>query len=408
LNSPDIHEKINAVRMYEDLKTLAAFGPRNYGAPGDKSSLDFLDEFAQKEGITKQHLPCNVFKFTPISSSLYLLAPHTRKINCLPQDRSGCTPIGGISAEIVYVGCGRDQDYNGINAHGKLLLMDIWGLHLVKKVTLAHYHGAKGCILINSHPGGLRCAWGLGERPSPLPAVSVSYEDGQWLRELIAKGYCSVSLNCNVVNEPGTSEHVLMKLPAKSGASRDTVVLIAHRDTTHISPGANDNASGMAILLELTRVFKNHPLAFDLLFLFSAAEEGGGLGVSQLVRDYFQQQPALPLAVINLDMVAVGSKLYIVGGDRERRTSPELNNLLRQAGAALNYHLDDYEMDMGLADIEAFIESGVPSAWLFKPDDPRVHTECDLPEYVNPNDLKVVADIVAAALLRLKNSDPER
>lgn len=401
MESIELNKRICAVRMFEDLKILASFGPRDTGSPGEKNSLSYLSSFAGKEGIKEYRETCKVTQFIPQSCSLQVLSPEAKEFRCLPQDRSGPTPLEGITGEVLYVGCGCEQEYNQIDASGKLLLMDIWGLHLVKKIAIAERLGAKGCILINPHPGDICCAWGLGEKEAPMPVVSISYENGQLFHNMLKKGPCLVNLKCNVLNKPGFSDHLIMELPSKEDKNQNVVILIAHRDTTHISPGANDNASGMVVLLELLRVFKNYPLNFRLLFIFSAAEEGGGIGISQLVRQHFLGNQASPLAVINLDMLAVGSKLCIVKGDKQRRTNERLNTILHKVGAKLNYHLEDYEIDMGLADIEPFVEKGIPSSWIFKPDDPRVHTEYDLPEYVNPNDLKAAADIVANTLLVL-------
>ena len=52
---------------------------------------------------------------------------------------------------------------------------------------------------------------------------------------------------------------------------------------------------------------------------------------------------------------------------------------------------------------DASSKPGVPSAWLWKPDDPCYHTTADRYDRINPNDLKAVADVVGTAVLRLAN-----
>ena len=247
MNITDINKKISSVRMYEDLSALASFGPRNPGTPGDRASLDYLISFAQKEKVKVHRIACDAFRFDPQFCNLQILTPITKDIKCVPQDRSCSSPTGGITNEIVYIGFGHEQDYKGIDTVGKLLLMNIGGLHIEKKVDAAFQHGASGCILIHPYPGNVRCAWGLGETPAPIPIVSISYEDGELLQKTLKSGPCVITLNCHVINEPIMSEHVIMELPAKCKDVHDTIILIAHRDTTHVSPGANDNASGMAV-----------------------------------------------------------------------------------------------------------------------------------------------------------------
>ena len=72
-------------------------------------------------------------------------------------------------------------------------------------------------------------------------------------------------------------------------------------------PGANDNASGVAMMLELARHFKNNPLPYNLVFVAFAGEESGLVGSS-----YYVQYPWIPLEnirfLINLDILGSGEE----------------------------------------------------------------------------------------------------
>jgi hypothetical protein len=93
--------------------------------------------------------------------------------------------------------------------------------------------------------------------------------------------------------------------------------------------------------------------------------------------------------------------MRLVTGSATRETDAHLNALLREGAATLGYYLEDYVCPMGLADAGPLLEVGIPATWLFKPDDPRFHTAADTPEQVNPNDMKMAADLVCWALARL-------
>ncbi|NPV71015.1 MAG: M20/M25/M40 family metallo-hydrolase [Firmicutes bacterium] len=320
----------------------------------------------------------------------------------MPQDRTGAAPPGGLTAEVVYAGYGRESDYAGNNAAGKIALQETWGLDSSEKLSIARHFGVAGLIWIHAHPGGKLAAWGLTAEPASMPVVCVSYEDGQRLRRACQEGPVVVRLDCDVAGEPGYSDHLFMEIPGTDGSGR-VFMLVAHRDTTHISPGANDNASGMAAVLEIMRAFRDQPLPFGLRAMFSAAEEGGGIGLAQYAREHLKGNSHTVLGAINLDMISVGSNLRIVTGDKRSRTSARINEYLARSAASLNYHLDSYEISIGLADTGPLLDAGIPASWLFKPDDPRVHTDEDLPEHVNANDLKVTADIVAHALISMGN-----
>jgi hypothetical protein len=71
--------------------------------------------------------------------------------------------------------------------------------------------------------------------------------------------------------------------------------------------GANDNASGVAMLLELSEYFSQHPQPYSIVFIAFGAEEAGLIGSR-----YYVEHPLFPLKKIkwlmNLDLVATGEK----------------------------------------------------------------------------------------------------
>ncbi|MFN8208976.1 MAG: M28 family peptidase [Bacteroidales bacterium] len=76
-------------------------------------------------------------------------------------------------------------------------------------------------------------------------------------------------------------------------------------------PGANDNASGVALMLDLARYFTQHPPEYSLIFMASAAEEAGILGSL-----YFCEHPLVDLSrirfLLNLDLAGTGSEGIMV------------------------------------------------------------------------------------------------
>jgi aminopeptidase YwaD len=72
-------------------------------------------------------------------------------------------------------------------------------------------------------------------------------------------------------------------------------------------PGANDNASGVALMLDIARYYAQHPPKYTLVFMASAAEEAGILGSL-----YFCEHPLVDLSrirfLLNLDLAGTGSE----------------------------------------------------------------------------------------------------
>lgn len=96
-----------------------------------------------------------------------------------------------------------------------------------------------------------------------------------------------------------------------------------------VSPGADDNASGVAVMLEAARASAESPSAdVELIFVASGAEEQGLVGARKLVEDRVLPKD---VAILNLDMLGAGSQAYVVEGNgvfKKTKTSPKLNETL--------------------------------------------------------------------------------
>ena len=104
-----------------------------------------------------------------------------------------------------------------------------------------------------------------------------------------------------------------------------------------VSPGANDNASGVAVMLEAARTAAESPADVELAFVAFGAEEQGLEGSRAFVKK--QKIADEKIAVLNLDMLGAGRQPFVVEGNgliRRARTSPQLNEVLigccRRAG----------------------------------------------------------------------------
>lgn len=81
-------------------------------------------------------------------------------------------------------------------------------------------------------------------------------------------------------------ENVIARLPGES-ASGKALLLMAHYDSRPLTPGAGDDASGTATLLETARALASHkPFRNDIIFLFTDGEESGLFGAQAFFRDH--------------------------------------------------------------------------------------------------------------------------
>jgi hypothetical protein len=74
-------------------------------------------------------------------------------------------------------------------------------------------------------------------------------------------------------------------------------------DATSASPGADDNGSGVAAVLELARILSQTPHRSTIIFVFFSAEEVGRQGSQAFVNDYIKARDIPVFAMINIDTI---------------------------------------------------------------------------------------------------------
>ncbi|HEY9727825.1 MAG TPA: M20/M25/M40 family metallo-hydrolase [Chroococcales cyanobacterium] len=114
-----------------------------------------------------------------------------------------------------------------------------------------------------------------------------------------------------------THQNLILNLSPAKQSNSAPILIGAHYDAVPGTPGADDNATGVAVLLELARAFATEPLSYPVRFLAFDMEEYGLLGSQAYATDLKQQQQPLRL-MLSLEMLgycnsAPGSQRYPAG-----------------------------------------------------------------------------------------------
>lgn len=155
-------------------------------------------------------------------------------------------------------GCFEDQ-WEGIDATGKIALVKRGTCGIAEKVKLAKAHGAIAFILYNQTPGTpISSATLLEENIGLLvPVGVVTLENGEaWTTRLEAGEELVVTLLVDATTEARESWNIIAE--TKEGDPNNVVMLGAHLDSVQAGPGVNDDGSGTAALLELMGSFKKY------------------------------------------------------------------------------------------------------------------------------------------------------
>jgi len=189
---------------------------------------------------------------------------------------------------------------------------------------------------------------------------------------------------------------------------RQALVVGGHFDTKGGtgSPGANDNASGTAVVLELARCLAERgPLpGLRLEFVLFGGEEllVDGTDLHHFGSRYYvaaltpEERSALRGAVV-VDMVGVGTQLYA----RTMGIGPmDLCNALLSYAAGSGTYLP-YLQSGSYSDHEPFEKAGIPAVWLEVKDDPWYHTPMDSYDKIDPRHVEVTGRLLLGFILSL-------
>jgi len=220
-------------------------------------------------------------------------------------------------------------------------------------------------------------------------------------------------------------DNVVGVLPGKS---HETLVVGAHYDTVPGSPGADDNASGVAVLLELARIFGGKPGERTVRFVGFVNEEmpfflSPGRGSRVYAREcrkegdriagmislemtgYFRDEPGsqrypFPL---NFFYPSTGNFIGVVGDFRSRRLVRDLVRGFKATGSLPVESVAAFKgiTGVGLSDHASFWEEGWPAAMITDTSffrTPNYHTGADTPDTLDYVRMAQVVEGLAAWL----------
>jgi len=166
-------------------------------------------------------------------------------------------------------------------------------------------------------------------------------------------------------------------------------------------PGANDGASGVAILLELARTIPDHTVPVWLVF-FDAEDNGRIQGWDWILgsRLFVSRLTQKPEAVVILDMVGDAELQVYFEKNSDKVLRNEIWNIAEELGYG-SYIIKQEKHSM-LDDHTPFLEAGIPAVDIIDFDYPYWHTLEDTVGKVSPDSLQVVGETVLTWISRYK------
>jgi len=219
----------------------------------------------------------------------------------------------------------------------------------------------------------------------------------EWIRDELVKAGWQVE-----IQESEALGHPIKNIVAKRNAASPEIILGAHYDTRMYAdqdpnpennlkpvPGANDGASGVAVLLELARTLPQETVNLWLVF-FDAEDNGRIEGWDWILgsREFVENNAVAPRAVVIVDMIG-DADLNIY---KELNSNPELTDEIWAVAASLGYEklfIPEYKHSM-LDDHTPFNQAAIPAVDIIDFDYPHWHTTGDTPDKVSSASLQAV------------------
>ncbi len=164
-----------------------------------------------------------------------------------------------------------------------------------------------------------------------------------------------------------------------------------------IHPGADDNASGVAVLLEVARVL-GQSMAPDrtVVFVAFSGEEEGLLGSRHFVEADSARPAGKMIAMINIDTVGrLEHRKFLVLGAGSAR---EWVHIFMGVGYTTGVQTECVARDLGSSDQKPFLDAGVPAIQLFSGPHLDYHRPTDTADKVDPDGLLQAATVVKEVL----------
>lgn len=352
-------ESISGDRIMETIRFLAVdVGRRITGTPQAKKAIEYFERQYREIKIDTQIHEFGFLLWDTENTNFEIITPVSRKVRSGYSSFGVPTPPRGIVGELVHIDAGWPEDYFERDVKGKIVLVarytqpgmgptqegSPYRFHCVmnaaKRGAIAYVEydpimreGKDGDQVRKSHG---QLSWGnpTSDMLPTIPILSVSSNEAKILKDLMEKGLVTVKVTAlpSPDRKMYDKGHNLIATVRGDLFRDDFVVLCGHIDAAY-SPGANDNASGTSMPLEIARVLKGAgaSLRRTIKLCHWTGEHPGMIGSTEYVLDNFEDVERHCAACLNFEnMGHIKTETYWM--DRCPELIPLMDEALQDSG----------------------------------------------------------------------------
>jgi len=381
-------DEVSADRAYSHVERLVGIGPRLAGSPAEALAASYIENEFRSFGLDVWVENFIVENSYVVEENRLSVVQPPKTLTCVPVVYS---PSGTVLGPLVR-STGGVENENLFRERVVLVARDKLKRELADLPPLA----------ILTYVENMPPMSEIWPNPPKAPMVWISGSDAQQLIELLENGQVEVELRLTARAESRVSRNVVACLP---GESDEIIVVNAHHDSM-LTPGAVDDASGVAVVLEIARALFTESLQRTVLFTTFSGEELGLLGSQDFVRRH-ENEPIV--ASITFDCIGAGPDNGLRIG-LKGSTTEWLDAYIQEVAENLGFYAksESPEVIGGTTDHESFVGAGFSATWVYWFDPEReglIHTLGDNLNAVGRVRLEQVSELGVEVVRQLAGED---
>jgi hypothetical protein len=367
------------------IKHLDSLGIRFAGTKSERKGAKWIKKRYRELGLKRlelQEFPCLTFDY---SRATLMVNENGRwqAVGVEPAAHSLSTAEGGTEGELVFVEVipGRASQCNAL-MRDKIIL--VAGSEWFEPGSFRRVMASRprGILTVDDRlPMDWTVAFGFPRHWIDLiscPVLNISYMDA-W--ELARRQIKRVHIEVNASVSEAMSQNVIGEIRGRQ-LPKEVIIVSGHHDSVMNNPGADDNCTGVAVVLELARLFAQTKPRRTLRFISYGAEEQLSEGAKYYAlnaadRDQIQM-------VLNADAIGAWmgqTKIHLTG-------PPALEKMINQISRKQHYPVKISREISPFSDHFPLNCFGVPSIWYYRPTYSAArhfhHSVLETPEVVSP------------------------
>ena len=323
---------------------------RTGGSKEELKCAKYIQSELKKAGLKSNLEEFGVQGSNISECSLEITKPYKKKIECKGYFNCGS---GDIKKPLFYLR-NKESKVELKKCKGKIVLIDSGLPYWVYKDILDN--GAAGFITCNGNLQEADRDIDQKELRPPLKklgkiiGVNINSKDAY---EMVMRNASEARIVLKQKeNKNIKSRNVVCKI---AGEDNRTIIFTAHYDSTPLSKGVYDNATGSVGILKVAEYYATHKPKHNLIFVWCGSEERGLLGSKAYCIKHKKDLDKIDLC-INLDMIGSNMGSFIACVTGEDKFVNYVEYFSKQIGKAIRAYLDVYSSDS-----TPFADNGIPA-----------------------------------------------